>query len=215
MVECVVDPVVVQLEFGSVLDVLEQSGGVAAYGLLVFVLVLGTCGVPIPEEAVFATAGALAANGRIAWPLAYVVGWTAIVLLDLWLHTLGRWGGPAIRRSRLGRRIGRRRWALARRFMALRGVWAVVVARFVMGTRIPVFLLAGATGMPRRRFLVVVGLAGTVSVALPLALGYALGAHLDALLEALGAARWILFGALALGLLSWWALARCRRAQVG
>jgi membrane protein DedA with SNARE-associated domain len=200
-------------DLAGVLEAIEHSGGAAAYGLMVLVLVLGACGVPVPEEAVFATAGALAATGRTTWWLTYVVGWSAIVILDLCLHTVGRWSGPGVRRSRLGRRIGRRRWAAARRFMALRGTWAVLGARFVMGTRIPVFLLAGAAGMPRRRFLLVVGSAGLVSVALPLSLGYFLGARLDALLDALGTARWLLVALVAAGLGAWWLLARRRRAR--
>lgn len=200
--------------FIGVLDVLEQSGGVAAYGALVFALVLGACGVPVPEEAIFATAGALAATGQMTWSVAYAVGWVSIVLLDLALHALGRWGGPGLRRSRLGRRIGTRRWAVARRFVGLRGPWAVVAARFVMGTRIPVFLLAGALGMPRRTFLLVAGSAAVVSVALPLALGYYLGANLDALLAWLTAARWILVGLAVAGLATWWFLVRRRRTRV-
>jgi membrane protein DedA with SNARE-associated domain len=76
-----------------------------------------------------------------------------------------------------------------------------------MGVRIPTFVLAGAMGMPRRRFLPVVACAGLVSAAVPLALGYALGARLDEVLAALGTVRWILLGAF-VAVLVWWLVRR-------
>jgi len=192
---------------GGLLEELRAVGGAPAYGLLVTALLLGACGVPIPEEAVFAIGGALASGGRVAWPLVYGLGWAVVLALDAGLFALGARFGPGIERSRLGRRVGAERWAFLQRFIARRGLWAVVGARFVMGIRIPTFLLAGAMGMPWRRFLPAVALAGLVSAAIPVGLGYVLGAHLDELLAALGTARWVLLG-LALAVLAWWLVRR-------
>ena len=80
----------------------------------------------------------------------------------------------------------------------------MVGARFVMGTRIPTFVLAGALGMPRGRFLAAVGVAGLFSAGIPLLLGYVFGAHLEDLLAALGTARWLLLGIAFIALLLWW-----------
>jgi len=199
-------------QLGDVLQSLEGSAGMAAYGLLALALLLGACGLPVPEEAVFATGGALAARAGLSWLLVYVLGWGAVFLLDVALFTVGRRLGPGLEGSRWGRKIGPARWETLRRFVARRGSWSVAAARFVMGTRISVFLLAGAMGMPKRRFMALVGLAGLVSAALPLALGYALAVHLEALLEALRMARWVVAGlVLALLLLGWlWWLLRRR-----
>ena len=205
------DVILVFAALGDLLDGLASSHGALAYGLMLLVLVLGTCGVPVPEEAVFATAGALAAAGRISWALGWFAGWLAIVLLDTALHAVGRWSGPGIRRSRLGRRVGTARWNALQAFVERKGIWAVVAARFVMGTRIPVFLLAGAMGMPRRRFVAVVSVAASVSVALPLALGFFLARNLPALLAGLHTGRWLLLGAVACALAALWLRARRRR----
>jgi membrane-associated protein len=193
---------------GDLLQSLESSGGLVAYGLLVLTLVLGACGVPFPEEAVFAIGGALAARGGLSWFIVYVLGWSVVLALDVALHAVGYRFGPGIERSKWGKKVGPDRWAAMQRFVARRGAWSVVAARFVMGARIPVFLLAGAMGMPRARFIAVAGAAGLFSAAAPLALGYAFGAHLDTLLEVLKTARWVILGSVLLLLLLWWATRR-------
>jgi len=192
----------------DLLQSLESSGGLVAYALLVLVLLLGACGVPFPEEAVFAVGGALAARGGLSLLVVYLLGWGVVLALDVALHAVGSRLGPGIERSKWGRKVGPDRWDRMRRFVARRGAWSVVAARFVMGARIPVFLLAGAMGMPRARFMAVAGAAGLLSAAAPLALGYVFGAHLETLLEALRTARWIILGCAALLLLLWWATRR-------
>jgi membrane protein DedA with SNARE-associated domain len=198
------------------IDLVEElvgSGGGSAYALLVLAWVAGACGVPVPEEAVFAVGGALAARGQVLAAAVYALGWTVVLLLDGVLFTLGARCGPALETSRWGRKMGPARWEGMRRLVLRRGVWAVAGARFVMGTRIPVFLLAGALGMPARRFLPVVALAGLLSAALPLALGYVFAAHLPELLAALGTARWALLALVAVGLAAWIVMRRARRGR--
>ena len=190
---------------GDLLQTFEGSGGLAAYGLLVLVLLLGACGVPFPEEAVFAIGGALAARGGLSWVVVYVLGWSVVFLLDVALYTVGLRLGPGIERSNWGRKVGPDRWDKLRHFVVRRGAWSVAAARFVMGARIPIFLLAGALGMPRRLFMAVVGAAGLLSAATPLALGYAFGAHLETVLDGLQTARWVILGTVTLLLLLWWA----------
>lgn len=188
----------------GLLQELEASSGAAAYGLLVSILVLGALLVPVPEEAAFAIGGALSAAGSLSWWGIYAVGWSTVLVLDLALYSIGRRAGPDLETSRWGRRVGAARWERMRDLVDRRGAWGVAGARFVMGTRIPIFLLAGALGMPRARFLAVVAVAGLFSAGLPLLLGYAFGAHLDELLDGLSGARWVLLGGvLVLALLLW------------
>ena len=173
--------------------------------LLVFTgLLVGALGVPIPEEVVLAVGGALAAEGRVSLPLVYLLGWGVVLLLDAVLHAVGARLGPRVEGSRLGRRVRPERWNQLRSFMERRGLLAVVLARFVMGARIPTFLMAGAVGMPRRRFLAAVGAAGLVSAAVPVGLGYALGARLPDVRAALAAARWGIFGLAVILVVVWW-----------
>ncbi|MEY2849082.1 MAG: hypothetical protein RI885_1749 [Actinomycetota bacterium] len=66
---------------------------------------------------------------------------------------LGRFFGPRIRRSRLGRRIGERQWARAESYLDRRGGIAVFVSRFlpVLHSLIP--LTVGMSTMSYTRFL--------------------------------------------------------------
>lgn len=66
---------------------------------------------------------------------------------------LGRFLGPRIRHSRLGRRIGESNWDRAERYLERRGGIAVFISRFlpVMHSLVP--LTVGTSEMPYRRFL--------------------------------------------------------------
>ncbi|PPG88057.1 DedA family protein [Rathayibacter sp. AY1F3] len=67
---------------------------------------------------------------------------------------LGRWFGPRIRASRLGRRLGEKNWLKAERYLARRGGFAVFLSRFlpVLHSLIP--LTVGMSGMRYRTFMV-------------------------------------------------------------
>jgi membrane-associated protein len=66
---------------------------------------------------------------------------------------LGRWFGPYIQRSRLGRRIGEENWARAQRYLDRRGGPAVFISRFlpVLHSLIP--LTVGMSTMRYRKFM--------------------------------------------------------------
>ena len=67
--------------------------------------------------------------------------------------TLGRYFGPRIRSSALGRRIGERYWVRAETYLLRRGGIAVFISRFlpVLHSLIP--LTVGMSGMRYRRFI--------------------------------------------------------------
>lgn len=66
---------------------------------------------------------------------------------------LGRWFGPRIRASRVGRRLGEHHWVRAENYLRRRGGIAVFISRFlpVMHSLIP--LTVGMSAMPYRTFL--------------------------------------------------------------
>ncbi|GAA1835620.1 DedA family protein [Agromyces salentinus] len=66
---------------------------------------------------------------------------------------LGRWFGPHIKRSRLGRRLGEENWAKAQRYLDRRGGPAIFISRFlpVLHSLIP--LTVGMSTMRYRRFI--------------------------------------------------------------
>jgi membrane-associated protein len=66
---------------------------------------------------------------------------------------LGRWFGPHIQHSRLGRRIGEHNWHRAQRYLARRGGPAVFISRFLPVLHSLVPLTVGMSEMTYRRFL--------------------------------------------------------------
>ncbi|WP_400998156.1 DedA family protein [Agromyces sp. GXQ0307] len=66
---------------------------------------------------------------------------------------LGRWFGPHIQHSRLGRRIGEHNWHRAQRYLARRGGPAVFISRFLPVLHSLVPLTVGMSDMTYRRFM--------------------------------------------------------------
>jgi membrane protein DedA with SNARE-associated domain len=66
---------------------------------------------------------------------------------------LGRWFGPHIERSRVGRRIGEHNWHRARRYLDRRGGPAVFISRFLPVLHSLVPLTVGMSDMSYRKFL--------------------------------------------------------------
>lgn len=66
---------------------------------------------------------------------------------------LGRYLGPRIRASRLGRRIGEANWARSERYLLRRGGPAIFLSRFLPVLHSLVPLTVGMTGFAYRRFL--------------------------------------------------------------
>jgi membrane protein DedA with SNARE-associated domain len=66
---------------------------------------------------------------------------------------LGRWFGPHIHASRLGRRIGDENWARAQRYLDRRGGPAVFLSRFLPVLHSLVPLTVGMSTMTYRRFM--------------------------------------------------------------
>ena len=186
----------------SLQHILSMDGAIAVLWLLL-VLVGGAAGVPIPEEAVLATAGFLAARDRVPALPTFAACWATLWVLDALTYEVGRRLGPRARRSWMGQRIARRRWAWMRLHMRRHGVKTVAGARFVMGSRIATFLAAGAAHMPRSRFWATTGLAGLVSGGIPFVLGWWLADSLPAVLEGLRVGRWVILGVLLLAFAAW------------
>lgn len=66
---------------------------------------------------------------------------------------LGRWLGPRIRRSWVGRRVGERNWQRAENYLQRRGGVAIFLSRFLPVLHSLVPLTVGMSSYPYRRFL--------------------------------------------------------------
>jgi membrane protein DedA with SNARE-associated domain len=143
------------------------------YGL--FALLLGAA---IEGDISMVVGGAVAHLGYFRLPAA--IGFAALGLFigDCCWYALGRAHTQRFRRGRLYRTLGPKIERLANRM----GVWELVAARFVYGTKIASMLFWGLHGLPFLRFAAVDGIGCLVGAAFFVGLGYAVGSGAEALL---------------------------------
>ncbi|MET0782005.1 MAG: DedA family protein, partial [Microbacterium sp.] len=109
-------------------------------------------GLFVPGDTVVIIAGT-----AVASPLEGIILIVAVVIgaligesIGFWL---GRFLGPKIRHSRLGRRIGDENWERSERYLRRRGGPAIFVSRFLPVLHSLVPLTVGMSGYSYRRFL--------------------------------------------------------------
>jgi len=136
------------------------------------VLLLGSLGVPIPEEMAIIAAAVLSHEGLARWWLALPVCLVGVLSGDLVLYWVGRhWGEDVLnwRVVRLVLTAKRAQWLQA----AYRhhAVKTIVTARHVIGLRAAAFLTAGMARVPFWKF--VVADAGAAALGVPFLFGLA------------------------------------------
>lgn len=133
---------------------------VSAFGLIGIALVLFAetgllIGFFLPGDSLLFVAGLFTGGDDPVFPIwqLLLVAVVFAVLGDQLGYQIGRWAGPPILRSRAARIIGEERIDKAHEFFESRGPHAVILARFVPIIRTIVPVLAGVSGMERRRFI--------------------------------------------------------------
>jgi membrane protein DedA with SNARE-associated domain len=114
---------------------------------------LQALGVPLPGTTALVAAAVYASTTHrlpIAWII--VAGAAGALVGTSAGYGIGRWGGERLL-ARLGRRAGHERIARVRAELAARGAVWLILARFITGLRNLAGLVAGASGMPVRPFL--------------------------------------------------------------
>jgi glycerol-3-phosphate O-acyltransferase/dihydroxyacetone phosphate acyltransferase len=136
------------------------------------VLLLGSLGVPIPEEMPIIAAAVLSHEGIVRWWLALSVCMMGVLSGDMVLYWVGRHWGEQVLNWRLVRLVlspaREQGLTAAYRRHALK---TVVTARHVMGLRAAAFLIAGSARVPFWKF--VVADAGAALFGVPLVFGLA------------------------------------------
>ncbi|MEO0606212.1 MAG: VTT domain-containing protein, partial [Myxococcota bacterium] len=162
--------------------------GLLEWGLLgvLGAILLSAVGLPVPEELSLATAGVLAGRGHTLLLVAIVGCYLAVVTADLLIWRIGRQLGSS---ERLVALVGEQRFARLSSAYARYGGWLVLMVRPLPGLRVPVYSIAGAAGMPARRFVLFDGLAAAVTVPLYVCAGYWLSDDLASLTETLTQSR--------------------------
>jgi membrane protein DedA with SNARE-associated domain len=135
--------------------------------------------VPVPEDVPLMYAGSRIAEGAWSWPVTLGVAWVGVAVRDL--RDLGSWmfgryvGAWLLDSERLGWLFSGRRIQRARRLIGEHGIAAVLLGRFMVGFRAPMFAAAGAMGVPLRSFALVDAAGLLVAIPLAVVLGFWFG----------------------------------------
>ena len=144
--------------------------------LLIFGAVFSTLILPLPEEIALLGAGYSARRGDATLAGAFFAAWAGIMLGDWITFFAGRTLLPRLLASKWGRKLIKPDWQeWATRFVQSHGVRAIVLGRFLVALRGPVYLAIGAAKFSRAKFLGINGLVGLAEVAIVVGTGYAIG----------------------------------------
>lgn len=164
------------------MDWLLEWGLVGVVGILL----LSAVGLPVPEELSLAAAGVLAGRGHAALLVAVVACYLGVLAGDLLIWRIGRQLG---RTERLVAMVGQHRFERLSAAHERYGAWLVLMVRPLPGLRVPVYAIAGAAGMPARRFVLFDAMAAAVTVPFYVTAGYWLADDLARLTEAITQTR--------------------------
>ena len=135
-------------------------------------LVLGSLGVPLPEEMPIIAAAVLSHEGIVRWWYAVPLCLLGVLSGDMVLYWVGRYWGAQVLQWRVVRLVlspVREQWLKAA--YRRHAVKTVVTARHVMGLRAAAFLTAGSANVPFWKF--VAADAGAALFGVPLVFGLA------------------------------------------
>jgi membrane protein DedA with SNARE-associated domain len=133
-------------------DFLLEHGGYL--GIILF-LVLTGCGLPIPEEVPIILAGVFSAQGQLATEWAFLACLFGALLGDSVMYAIGYHFGHGLlaEHPRYGKFVGAQREEYFEQAIQRHSFKVMLLARFMVGVRGPVYLAAGVVRMPYRRFL--------------------------------------------------------------
>ena len=121
--------------------------------LAIFGIVVSTLIVPLPEELALMGAGWWARQGALPLWAAWLAATAGNVVGDTVSYFIGKYFLDRLLRTRLGKRVVSpelREWGEA--FVKRHGFWAIVLGRFLVALRGPVYFAIGASRVPLLRF---------------------------------------------------------------
>ncbi|MCU1384717.1 MAG: hypothetical protein JWL71_3414 [Acidobacteria bacterium] len=146
------------------------------YAAVLASVLLGSIGLPIPEESILMLAGYLVWRGELSLPLVVVLGIVGASVGDNLGYWVGRrFGGPALRRYAAWSWLAPATLEASQRFLQRHGAPAIFVARFVPGLRFAAGPISGMSGMPAASFFIANILGAVCYVPIVVGLGDAIG----------------------------------------
>jgi len=176
------------------------------FGIIIF-LVLTGCGLPIPEEVPIVLAGILSSQpGGLQPEWAFAACLIGALLGDSVMYAIGYHFGHGLLSShpKLGKFIGAQREEYFEQSILRHGFKVMLLARFMVGVRGPVYLAAGVVRIPFRRFLFWDLFCATLVVGTFFSLSYFFGEEITGLLREAELAFTLVLLAVALAVGLWY-----------
>jgi membrane protein DedA with SNARE-associated domain len=187
------------------LQLIEQYMLAYGYWAVFFGVMLENAGVPIPGETILLIAGYFASTGEFHLALVMLIAASGAVIGDNIGFAIGHHYGRNVL-LRIGRFffLTPKRFARMEKYFEDHGNKTILVARFITGLRVFAALLAGASKMPWRIF-VVYNVAGAILWSVVITtLGYLFGSSLPLLVKWVGRSGTILLiAAIVIGVVIW------------
>jgi membrane protein DedA with SNARE-associated domain len=145
-------------------------------GIVVF-LVLTGCGMPIPEEVAIVVAGVLSAEGKLIPWAALAASLVGAILGDSVMYAIGyHWGRSLLNaHPRLAKLLHAESEPRFEEAIERHALKVMLLSRFMVGIRGPVYLSAGVVRMPFRRFLLYDSICASLVVCVFFLLSYLFG----------------------------------------
>lgn len=182
-------------------------------GIILF-LVLTGCGMPIPEEVAIIFAGVASSLGHLEPKFAIAACLFGALLGDSIMYAIGYHFGHSLmaKHPKLGKFVGAEREEYFEQAIQRHGFKVMLLARFMVGVRGPVYLAAGVVRMPFRKFLLWDLICATLVVGCFFALSFAYGEQITALIR--NAELTFTLAVCAIGIIAgvWWL--RHRRQEI-
>lgn len=145
-------------------------------GIFLFIASTG-CGMPIPEEAAIVVAGVLSSQGTLHTGIAFAACLAGAIVGDSFMYAIGyRWGHAIFtqhpRFAKLLAAENEHQFQQAIKYHALK---VMLLARFLIGIRAPVYVMTGVVRMPYRRFLMYDSISAAAVVGTVFGLSYVFG----------------------------------------
>lgn len=162
--------------FGNVMfDDLSAYGYV---GIIVYMILTG-CGLPTPEEVAIIGGGVAASLDKLDWRLTLGSLLIGAIVGDSVMYGIGRYFGQRLlQKNRLWSKIiTPEREKKVEQLLLLHGVKVLLVTRFLVGLRGPMYITAGILRVPYKRFVIADAVCASLVVTLFFGLSYFFGAQ--------------------------------------
>lgn len=162
-------------------------------------LILGTLGLPFPEDSILLLSGFLVAQDYIKPLQAFWVVYSGLLMTDFLLYSVGKkYGRRLVEHKRFQKILTAGRLAKLEEKFKRWDALVVFFGRHVLGLRAQIFLVAGVLKMSWKKFLIVDAASALLTIALWGGLGYVGGNHIDTLRRGITNIEFILTVSLAI-----------------